>query len=125
MVAFGVKFGFVSTYKETVFLKVDKRNTTGDWSVYYSEIIKYDDMVTQGDTDDNLKSISVRLGVLYIVIAIDCETLHKLVDTILFLPEVLEMVMLSGRAGHKQKITSRISQNIYGSRRYIPRAYLT
>ncbi|KAF1955193.1 hypothetical protein CC80DRAFT_379672, partial [Byssothecium circinans] len=63
----GIRFGFITTYKETLYLKISKQPQNGEYALYYSNIIKHTDAVAQGSKSGALTSISVRLAILYLL----------------------------------------------------------
>jgi hypothetical protein len=62
----GVRFGFVSTYKETVFLKI-VLSDDGKPGVLYSRPIPHTSVVVRTPGSQALSSISVRLGILFLL----------------------------------------------------------
>ncbi|KAF2637344.1 hypothetical protein P280DRAFT_482798 [Massarina eburnea CBS 473.64] len=61
----GIRFGFITTYKETVFVKISLQ-ADKTYGLYYSKIVNHTDTVTR-DSRGNLTGISVRLGILYLL----------------------------------------------------------
>lgn len=62
MLIFDLKYGFISNYKETIFLQLDRRNKgQGDPCIFYSGIIKSSDLV-----DKSKCSVSLRLALFYL-----------------------------------------------------------
>jgi uncharacterized membrane protein YgcG len=67
MAASGARFGFVSTYAYTIFLKiVFPSHGSGSPSVFYSDPIPHDAAVSK-DAQGRLTQCSVRLGILYLL----------------------------------------------------------
>jgi hypothetical protein len=62
----GVRFGFVSTYKDTVFLKIIEQED-GPQAIQYSEPIPHTQEVVRGGGEDPLTKISVRLAIMYLL----------------------------------------------------------
>lgn len=63
MIGHRLKYAFISNYNETIFFKLD-RNDIGRPYVYYSDIIKFDDVI---DTTTSPAKITVRLALLYLM----------------------------------------------------------
>ncbi|KAI0575729.1 hypothetical protein PtrEW4_008660 [Pyrenophora tritici-repentis] len=67
MKARGLRFGFVSTYLETVFLKVVIQSD-GQLALHYSQPIRHTQSVIESiSTPNKLEKISVRLAILYLI----------------------------------------------------------
>jgi len=67
-----IKYGFVSTYKETILLRIEpRRSNPKQYGLYYSGIF-HDDIATHLDEETNLQDFSTRFAVLFL--------LHKAVD---------------------------------------------
>ncbi|KAI1526629.1 Dimer-Tnp-hAT domain containing protein, partial [Pyrenophora tritici-repentis] len=63
----GLRFGFVSTYEETVFLKIGRQESDGSYALFYSDIVRHTDRTVMASDQKVLASISVRLGLLYLL----------------------------------------------------------
>jgi hypothetical protein len=61
---YGLKYGFVSTYNETIFLKIEQRND-GSYCLQFSPIIKHTVTTGRNSRGDKLLTISLRLCMLY------------------------------------------------------------
>jgi len=72
----GLRFGFVSTYNYTVFLKI-VFPSIGEPAVHYSEPIPHTNTVVELGNGSRLSQISVRLGILFLIYRAtdtDCAT---------------------------------------------------
>ncbi|KAF2112026.1 hypothetical protein BDV96DRAFT_649391 [Lophiotrema nucula] len=67
MVKYQVRFGLVSTYDETVFLKIDKKTPSGEWTVFYSHVVKHTDELGPLKRGMNLVTTSVRFGLFFLL----------------------------------------------------------
>lgn len=61
-----MRFAFISTYEETVALKISKQSN-GKYALYYSERIPHSQVVVDHGTDGVLSKVSVRLVMLYLI----------------------------------------------------------
>ncbi|KAI8933627.1 hypothetical protein NX059_009352 [Plenodomus lindquistii] len=62
----GTRFGLVTSYVDTVFLKI-VHSESGHPSLLYSKPVPRTNTVTSDSTEANLQRISVRLGLLYLI----------------------------------------------------------
>lgn len=65
MIAYGVKYAFLSNYEQTVFLKLEtvtKQNGTSAPAIYYSDIIQFGEKLNV-----KAKTVSVRMALAYLV----------------------------------------------------------
>lgn len=63
----GLRFGFVSTYEQTVFLKIGEQASDGSYALFYSDIVYHTDRTILDPDQQTLTSVSVRLGLLYLL----------------------------------------------------------
>ncbi|KAF2868629.1 hypothetical protein BDV95DRAFT_449969, partial [Massariosphaeria phaeospora] len=73
MRAYGVKYGYVSTYNETIFLCIREREANQEFALCCSEIIKHTNRVESENGKDHLHTISVRLALLYLLSRVSHE----------------------------------------------------
>jgi hypothetical protein len=77
MRARGIRFGFVTTYKETVFLKISPLSTEKEkYGLYHSGIISHNDTV-KIDPLGEVTQVSTRLGLLYLLHRVSHEDENK------------------------------------------------
>lgn len=63
MLGLKLKYGFISNYNQTIFLKLGQRDGgEGEPCIYFSDVIKYKDTI-----DDSNGNVSVRLALFYLV----------------------------------------------------------
>jgi hypothetical protein len=62
----GVRFGSISTYEETVALKISKQ-PNGKFALYYSQRIPHTQEVLDNDPTGTLSKVSVRLIMMYLI----------------------------------------------------------
>ncbi|EFQ96510.1 hypothetical protein CFE70_010351 [Pyrenophora teres f. teres 0-1] len=63
----GLRFGFISIYEETVFLKIERQENDGSYTLFYSDIVRHTHRTVMGSDQQALDSISVRLGLLHLL----------------------------------------------------------
>ena len=71
MKLFKVRFGFVSTYKETVFLKISRQENSsggpGGYALYYSDILKHSSSTMFEGATGMVSQVSLRLSLLFLL----------------------------------------------------------
>ena len=74
----GLRFGFVSTYEQTVFLKIGREND-GQLALFYSEPIEHTENVVESSNSGQkvLENISVCLGIFYLFHRISADDASK------------------------------------------------
>ena len=84
MQSFGLRYGFVSTYNETIFLKIMERGG-GDFCLHFSPIIKHSTQARRNKRSERLERHSLRLCLLYILslVSVQDEKVWKIDKTLI------------------------------------------